>query len=1634
MRKRRWLTGSSLAALSLLAAGTAQAAPALRVQVEQKGDFLLIGNTLGYECAAGTPLPVVGTVGACGNNLGDTAPDIFWRADAPMNGQAQASTAVTVAQARSTAVLSIPNGATVTHAFLYWGGIANAADNTVTLDRQGGFMQSVTAAASLTSTNNTYQSRADITDIVQAQGSGAYRVSGINTADVVNVNNSVSFAGWWMAVFYNNPAEPLRNLALFDGLDSVGSGSPQSSVLSGFLVPPAFGMGKLGVVAWEGDNQILGDSFSFNGSMLSNAQNPVDNFFNGSRTSLGNLVSVAGDLPQLSGAPQSMGGIDIDIVDVTALLTVGQTSAPIAATSMGDQYYLAGFVTSIPTFKPDFTSSQKSAVDLNGGGLLAGDILEYTVVVTNTGSDTSVNTVLTDALPSQVTYVPGTLQITAGANAGVKTDAGGDDQCDFAAATSTVTCRLGTGASAAAGGQMAVGESTTIKLQVTVNAGASGTISNQAIINAGGLQGSPPNDTPTDGNGSGAPGSPPTDVVIDLCQTDADCATPTPKCNVAPSPNVCVQCLASADCPNLTPVCDATNACVCIPSGAEVCDGVDNDCNGMADEGCVDTDGDGLFDSVEDAIGSNPNDQDSDDDGLIDSLEPQPDVDSDGDGLINVLDPDSDNDGLLDGTELGKNCSNPDTNVAAGHCRADADMGATITDPLDDDSDNGGVSDGSEDTNLNGQLDAGELDPTAGHGADDVVNDSDGDGLSDGLEGFLGSDPNDADSDDDGVIDGDEANPSDDTDGDGLINVLDPDSDDDALWDGTESGVILPNADTDVAAGYFIPDADPRTETSPLLADSDGGGIIDGSEDLNHNGALDAGEIDPTQDHGADDATVTDSDGDGLSDVYEGLIGTDPNDADSDDDGVIDGEEPNPIVDSDGDGKINALDPDSDDDGLFDGTEMGITGPDVDTDVSKGFFIADADPNTRTSPLDPDTDNGGVKDGIEDANHNGKVDSGERDPTLGHGADDLTGDSDGDGLTDLQEMTAGTNPNDADSDDDGVIDGQEPLFDQDSDGDGLINALDPDSDNDGLFDGTELGITTPNAATNLAFGTFVPDADPTTTTDPLDPDPDDGGVSDGAEDTNLNGKLDPGELDPTAGHGADDATLIDSDGDGLSDATETFIGTNPNDADSDDDGVIDGAEANPTADTDGDGLINALDPDSDNDGLFDGTEAGITTPDADTDVAKGFFVPDADPTTTTSPVDPDSDDGGVSDGNEDTNHNGKVDAGERDPTAGHGGDDLTGDSDGDGLSDAEEGAIGTDPNDADSDDDGALDGAEPSPGIDSDGDGLINALDPDSDNDGLPDGTELGLDCSNPATDKSKNHCTPDSDQGGTTTNPLDKDTDDGGVSDGSEDSNHNGAIDAGETDPTLGHGADDNQNVDTDGDGLTDNFEDSIGTNPNDADSDDDGVIDGNEPNPADDTDGDGKINALDPDSDNDGLLDGTELGLDCSNTATDAAAGNCIADADPTTTTSPLLPDTDGGGVKDGDEDKNHDGKLDPGETDPTLGHGADDKVPTEGCTDDSECGNATSGKVCDLETSTCIAGCHSPGNGCPDGQVCDSLTQEFGVCQPDDGNDDGVVAEGSGLFCAARPTSSGSSPVGWLVPLALGGLLVARRRRRR
>jgi len=234
-------------------------------------------------------------------------------------------------------------------------------------------------------------------------------------------------------------------------------------------------------------------------------------------------------------------------------------------------------------------------------------------------------------------------------------------------------------------------------------------------------------------------------------------------------------------------------------------------------------------------------------------------------------------------------------------------------------------------------------------------------------------------------------------------------------------------------------------------------------------------------------------------------------------------------------------------------------------------------------------------------------------------SDPLVVDADGDGLTAPEEAALGTDPDDADTDDDGLEDAEDFDLDpsEDLDGDGLNAPNDPDSDDDGLLDGLEAGVDAIPAATDPDEHGFAADADPATTTSPWVADTDGGGMPDGMEDWSGDGAQGFWETDPndpsddldTDGDGiadvldeqdpAGDVDDVDSDGDGIDDATEFLYDTDGDnvpvflDTDSDVDGIPDTLEG--SGDTDGDGVPDYLDEDSDGDGIPDEVEGAGDT-------------------------------------------------------------------------------------------------------------------------------------------------------------------------------------------------------------------------------------------------------------------------------------------------------------------------------------------------------------------------------------------------------------------------------------------------------
>ncbi len=827
-----------------------------------------------------------------------------------------------------------------------------------------------------------------------------------------------------------------------------------------------------------------------------------------------------------------------------------------------------------------------------------------------------------------------------------------------------------------------------------------------------------------------------------------------------------------------TNYCVADSDCDTLTDGQEVGTWSLPDIRDHANPGMQDTDGDGLRDDVEYYMNHScpyVNDDDSDDDGLQDGYE---DANLDGcwgghtgdtlpwtctggitvggsttqasktvdDWETDLCDPDTDGDGLMDGEEeglFGAGEVTP-TGVSATVGAEGASLGVTVpaldtdmdndgltdyeevnayqTDPTDADTDNDTVSDGDEIATWDSAI-AARLGTTASSDSRDHANprmdDTDGDGLTDDLEMEYGCN----------------CGPGGGASRDGYVN--DDDSDDDGLQDGPDSQLHLATWDP----SDYGKDVDAASGNDGELHDDSTCAICD-----------------------------EDSDGDGLLDGEEVQVGTDPLDWDTDDDGLSDREELQTYF-------TDPNDPDTDGDGAA--LEYGATctltdrptsvplagyaGATASTSITVSRYELDGNTPTYTDETQSVEYYDGVtlgSDGIEAVSREGVFPFDD----LGDQSDPLQKDTDGDGIQDDVEFKPGCNcsgegvesgrdgyVNDDDSDDDGLQDGAEydrfgsddvgeagvlPVLGNDGElhDDPVCSLCDPDSDGDGLLDGEE---------------TFIG-------TDPLDWDSDDDGLSDREElqtyftDPNDDDTDDDQADGNVAARDPDTAPLLDG-----------FDGTEAIQALSDCEEALSGTAHPPFGN-----WYDETDPlqrDTDGDGLGDAIEFKVgcscsTTGWCDCPAAPWTY---ADPNYYGVVYDPirdgyanssDSDEDGLRDGEDvyedlakaDVDFPGKVFTirGEHctDLRLREQQDDgihsiCDRDSDGDGLLDGEEFAIGTDWLDWDTDDDGRNDWHEHTGGeqVTSADPIPTDPFDPDTDDDGLLDSAEVfGLNNTNP--------------------------------------------------------------------------------------------------------------------------------------------------------------------------------------------------------------------------------------------------------------------------------------------------------------
>lgn len=911
----------------------------------------------------------------------------------------------------SSADLTIPSCSQVLFAGLYWGadqGISGtdstwvtAGFNTVKLKIPGAAnYQTVTStqtnrhslAWSTAGFNHTgYLCFADITSLVNAaNANGTYTVADV----VAPIGHGNACGGWTIVIAFSNPTFQPRNLTVFDGAVIINLGDPAVDVpISGFLTPPSGPVScELGAVVYDGD-RTSSDSFAFrqNGAPafydLANVAVPL----NGAADAWNSKISYKGVVVATRNpAFQNTVGYDAPIFDLpnvgNAQLSNNQTSATVRFSSPSENYFVHVLTTSISQYNPTF-AFDKTATDLNGGAFLPGDSLRYNINYTNQGNDSSVNTIIIDNLPTGTAFVPGSIRIGGVA----RTDAAGDDQAEYDFANNRIVFRIGVGATAAAGGRIGPGVSSTVDFKVVSASSCQivscvGSLRNSARINYGGkLSGNILFDSsgvntagcitqgPVIHPLSGPCFVPKDTVLVNQCNTFT---VTLPYARYAGYTFYSAMPFIPANVYNQYAPVTTSGVYYAYYTSGPGCS--DTARISVIITGCpdIDDDNDGIPDYVE--FNNVLALQDHNSNGIPNWKDPlYPGyVDNNFDGVNDNFDwgADADNDGIPNFYDTGYWIAFVDANGDGVNDNSDKDLDG-IPNQFDLDSDNDGIPDVVESYGVD----------TNGNGVIDNYTDTDNDGLSQNV-----------DANNTGVQGSGNGLGNIDFDGDGIPNYLDLDSDNDGIPDVVEVNGADANNN-----GFLDTFADLNSDgisdnningTALLMTGVDGN--ADGRADSWPNKNLDR-DLRP-------DAYDMDSDGDGIVDVIEAGL------PDANLNGVVDGVFGTSgwsnavssllslnLPNTDGSGNPNYLDIDSDNDGIPDNIEgmstVGYIMPTTtDTDGDglvntydnvvgfggSGIFVYDHDGDGTPDYRDLDTDGDGQLDIVEgnDFNLNGVAD------------------------------------------------------------------------------------------------------------------------------------------------------------------------------------------------------------------------------------------------------------------------------------------------------------------------------------------------------------------------------------------------------------------------------------------------------------------------------------------------------------------------------------------------------------------------------------------------------------------------------------------------------------------------------------
>ncbi len=393
----------------------------------------------------------------------------------------------------SSADLILPAGSNVIKfARLYWGGRidgntgVNGNLNLRTVKIRKGTSGAYTVVTApitqidksiVSNPDSAYQAYVDVTAFVNANGAGTYTVADV-TAAVGTGATAGNYAAWSIVVVYENPLVSYNSVRVYDGFLQVFNGGAQTITLTGLNVPSTpltSSDAYMSTLTWEGDANLavttgnpLGDYLKVNGTTASAGVNRATNYWNGTISKNGSFISTKN--PDF----KNQMSVDIDEIEVGVGYGIASNATQVVVEfgSEADQYFPSLLAFTIKSKDPAIILN-KSVSDGTApfGTLQTNEILTYTLSGSNIGTGDALNCTVVDSIPSNVTYVPGSLIVVNAPGFtpnSVQTDAA---DADFAfkgtnAGKDYVKFYIGTGKTSTAGGTLQPSESYTLRFQV----------------------------------------------------------------------------------------------------------------------------------------------------------------------------------------------------------------------------------------------------------------------------------------------------------------------------------------------------------------------------------------------------------------------------------------------------------------------------------------------------------------------------------------------------------------------------------------------------------------------------------------------------------------------------------------------------------------------------------------------------------------------------------------------------------------------------------------------------------------------------------------------------------------------------------------------------------------------------------------------------------------------------------------------------------------------------------------------------------------------------------------------------------------------------------------------------------------